>query len=78
LRNVLGLGLVVHKPADQLQHPMLVLEHQQVERCLVARLNAPDQFVVGVIRGRRSRRQALAPCPTGSALDGICTTALID
>ncbi len=50
LRDILRLGGVVDETSDQLQHPMLILQHQQVERRLVARLHALHQFLVVVVR----------------------------
>ncbi len=80
LGDILGFGGIVHEAAHQLQHPMLVFQHQQVERRLVARLNAPDQFLVGVIRrGWSGRSSSARSCPAGgSALVDNATTALID
>ena len=53
LGDVLRLGGVVNEAAHQLQHPVLVLQHQQVERGLVAGLDPPNQFLVGVVLRHR-------------------------
>jgi hypothetical protein len=72
LGYVLGLGGIVHEASDQLQHAMLILQHQQIEGRLIAGLYPAHQFLIGIVR---CHRQAGAPCLT---IQPVTRTAVID
>ena len=48
LRDVLRLGVIVHIARDDREHLVLILSDQRIECRLLASLNAPHQFKIGL------------------------------
>ena len=59
LGNVLGFGRIAYISHDQLDHFVLVLEHQRIERPLVAALYAANQAEITRIGAHVRARRAV-------------------